>query len=130
MEKKIKEDIELSQFLICKSEQQMTKYSMKIEDIETNRNLYMQVIDKYMQGDVEKIWVVENIHDMIDDLEQNLNLIDEICQKSELMVFWYGTDFEDLDEIFSRQHLISYLKENINNPCLEIYLIVNCRDKV
>ena len=51
MEKKIKEDIELSQFLICKSEQQMTKYSMKVEDIEINRNLYMQVIDKYMQGD-------------------------------------------------------------------------------
>ena len=99
MEKKIKEDIELSQFLICKSEQQMTKYSMKVEDIEINRNLYMQVIDEYMQ-------------------------------KSELMVFWYGTDFEDLDEIFSRQHLMSYLKENINNPCLEIYLIVNCRDKV
>ena len=100
----------------------------KANDI--NYNLYMQVIDKYMQGDVEKIWVVENIHDMIDDLEQNLNIIDEICQKSELMVFWYGTDFEDLDEIFSRQHLMSYLKENINNPCLEIYLIVNCRDKV
>ena len=37
----------------------MTKYGMKLKEIETNKDLYMQVIDKYMQyDDVEKIWVV------------------------------------------------------------------------
>ena len=124
--KKIKENIELSQFLICKSQHQMTKYGVKIEDIETNKSMYMQAIDKYMQGNVEKIWVVNNIHDMIDNLAQNLNIIDEISRKSEVMVFWYGTDFEELDLFNSRQQLMNYLQENINNPCLEIYLYVNC----
>lgn len=131
MERKIKEDIELSQFLICKSEYQMTNYGVKFENVETNKNLYMRVINKYMQDDdLDKIWIVDNIHEMVDDLSKNLNFIEEISRKSEVMVFWYGTDFEELDKIYSRKQLMNYLKENIDNPCLEINLYFNCKDKV
>ena len=89
----------MSQFLICRSKHQMTKYAVKFVDIVTNKVLYMQVIDKYMQGDdIEKIWVVDTIHDMVNDLTHNIEIIEEIGQKSEVMVFWYGTDFEELDK--------------------------------
>lgn len=127
---KSQEGIDLSQFLICKSEHQLTRYGVKFEDLQTNKDLYMQVIDKYMHhDDVKKIWVVDKIHDMVDDLTNNLNSIEEICQKSEEMVFWYGTDFEELDKISSRYQFMNYLKQNINNPCPELYLYVHCKEK-
>lgn len=123
---KIKEDINVSQFLICKSKDNLAKYGMKFKDTVSNKNLYIQVVNKYVKDtDVQDIWIINRIDDMINQLEDNMQIIDEISSKSELMIFWYGSEFQELDLMSSKQELMRYLKKNITNPCMEIYLYVN-----
>ena len=120
----------MSQFLICKSKNEMTKYGIRLQEVEFNKDLYLRVINKYMpdvSGD--EVWVIENIHNLLNALEYNLNYIEEICRNSELMVFWYGCDYDELERIDSRQMLMDYLKDNISNSCLEIYLFVDLRNE-
>lgn len=66
---------------------------------------------------------------MVNKLKRNLDIIKEIGQRSELMIFWYGSEYEELDKIDSIQLLMNYLYDNINNPCLEIYLNVDLGSK-
>ncbi|MGN0497338.1 MAG: hypothetical protein ACI4GW_14025 [Lachnospiraceae bacterium] len=116
----------MSQFLICKSNEKLTKYGKKIDDVMLNKDLYMKVIKKYMYNvNANNIWVVEKIHDILNVFEYGINIVEEISRKSELMIFWYGSDFEDLDIIDSRQMLMKYLEDNIDSPCLEIDLYVD-----
>lgn len=116
----------MSQFLICKSKEKLSKYGSRLNNVVSNRELYDKVIDKYMKNEnIDDIWVIDAIHDMVNKLECNLGIIKEIGQRSELMIFWYGSEYEELDEIDSIQLLMNYLYDNINNPCLEIYLYVD-----
>lgn len=116
----------MSQFLICKSKEKLSKYGSRLNNVVSNRELYDKVIDKYMKNEnIDDIWVIDVIHDMVNKLECNLGIIKEIGQRSELMIFWYGSEYEELDEIDSIQLLMNYLYDNINNPCLEIYLYVD-----
>lgn len=41
------------------------------------------------------------------------------------MIFWYGSEYEELDRMDSTQSLINYLKDNMDNPCLELDLYVD-----
>lgn len=67
---------------------------------------------------------IDKIHDLITRLEDNLHIIEEISSKCEIMIFWYGSDFQELDLLSSQQELMDYLKNNITDPCLEIYLYI------
>lgn len=115
----------MSQFLICKSKENMIKYGLKLKDVFLNKSLYIKVVNKYMlDEEIDNIWVIDNIDDILMS-KYDLKLIEEIVQKSELLIFWYGTDFEDLERMNSSQMLISYLESNINDPSLELYLYVD-----
>lgn len=119
----------MSQFLICKSKDDLAKYGMKISDVVSNKNLYIQVVNEYIKDkSVQDIWIINQIDDMITQLEDNMQIIEEISAKSELMIFWYGNDFQELDFIGSKQELMKYLKNNITNPCMELYLYVNLKN--
>lgn len=113
----------MSQFLLCKSKENLAAYGMKVGEALTNTNLYADVLNRYeMDRDIEEVWVINQIHDMLDQLDDHMNIIEEIISKSEWMLFWYGNEFQELEQISSRQELIGYLEENLHNPCLEIYL--------
>lgn len=114
----------MSQFLLCKSKENLAAYGMKVGDTLTNKNLYAKVINEYvMDREAGDVWVINQIHEMLNQLDDHMNDIEEIISKSEWMIFWYGNEFQELDHISSRQELIGYLEENLYNPCLEIYLL-------
>lgn len=99
--RKEKEGINVSQFLIFKSKENLAKYGMNINDVVSNKNLYTQVVNKYIKNrDVQDIWIINRI--------DNMHIIEEISGRSELMIFWYGTDFHELDFISSKQELMKY----------------------
>ncbi len=105
-------------------------YGSQLNYIVLNKALYNEVIKKYMYNEnIDNIWVIDEIHDMINMLDCNLDIIEEISQKSELMIFWYGSEYEELDRVDSVQSLMNYLMNNIDNPCLEIYLYVDLKNK-
>lgn len=114
----------MSQFLLCKSKENLAAYGMKVGDTLTNKNLYAKVINEYvMDRGAGDVWVINQIHEMLNQLDDHMNDIEEIISKSEWMIFWYGNEFQELDHISSRQELMGYLAENLHNPCLEIYLL-------
>lgn len=111
---------------MCKSKEKMTKYGFRLDDANSNKDLYIKVFHKYMCNEnVSDIWIIDKIHDIVDSLEYSLKIIEEISRKSECMVFWYGEEYEELDRINSSQELIDYLADNMDDSCLEIYLFVD-----
>ena len=60
----------MSQFLICKSKEKLSKYGSRLNNVVSNRELYDKVIDKYMKN--------ENIDDIKIKavLEKNLDKYD------------------------------------------------------
>ena len=41
----------MSQFLICKSKEKLSKYGSRLNNVVSNRELYDKVIDKYMKNE-------------------------------------------------------------------------------
>ena len=120
---KIREDINMSQFLICKTEKDLSNYGKKIDDTILNYDLFSKVINQYaMNEKADAIWIIENIHEMVNQLQKHMEIIEEIISKSDVMIFWYGSDFQELEVVNSRCELVDYLKNNVDNPCFEIDL--------
>lgn len=121
--RKIRGDINMSQFLICKAEKDLSNYGKKINDIILNHDLFSKVINQYiMEENADAIWIIENIHEMVNQLDTHMEIIEEIIFKSDVMIFWYGSDFQELEVVNSRFELLDYLKQNVDNPCFEIDL--------
>ncbi|MDE6312099.1 MAG: hypothetical protein K2M46_00460 [Lachnospiraceae bacterium] len=76
----------MSQFLICYSTYDLSDVGIKIKDISQNKELYDRVIQQYFH-DSRYIWVITEIHDMVDNIELNLDIICEIAKKDFLV--WY-----------------------------------------
>ena len=78
----------MSQFLLCKSKENLAAYGMKAGNALTNTNLYAEVINRYEVGrDIEDVWVINQIDDMLNQLADHMNIIEEIISKSEWMIF-------------------------------------------
>lgn len=113
----------MSQFLICKTKKDLSNYGKKIDDIILNHDLFSKVINQYVMAEkADAIWIIENIHEMVNQLEKHMEIIEEIISKSDVMIFWYGSDFQELEVVNSRFELLDYLKHNVDNPCFEIDL--------
>lgn len=113
----------MSQFLICKATKDLSNYGKKIDDTILNYDLFSNVINQYgMNEKADAIWIIENIHEMVNQLQKHMETIEEIISKSDVMIFWYGSDFQELEVVNSRCELVDYLKNNVDNPCFEIDL--------
>lgn len=113
----------MSQFLICKSKENLSDYGYKLKDVISNKDLMQRVGQKYFDKE-DEIWVIESIHEMLNSLEENMITIRDIAQKSQEMIFWYGTEYDGLDNLYSVKELMDYLQNEYKNPCLELYLHV------
>lgn len=121
--RKIREDIDMSQFLICKAAEDLSNYGKKIDDTILNYDLFSKVINQYIMSEkADDIWIIENIHEMVNHLQKHMEIIEEIVSKSDVMIFWYGSDFQELEVVNTRCELMDYLKHNVDNPCFEIDL--------
>ena len=113
----------MSQFLICESKENLSEYGCKLNELVDNKDLLELVKQKYF-GAKDEIWVIIGIHEMLNCLEENIVIIKNIAQKSKEMVFWYGSEYEDLDNLYSEEELIDYLYSEYNDWGLELYLHV------
>ena len=113
----------MSQFLICKAAKNLSNYGKKIDDTILNYDLFSKVINQYIMSEkADDIWIIENIHEMVNHLYKHMEIIEEIVSKSDVMIFWYGSDFQELEVVNTRCELMDYLKHNVDNPCFEINL--------
>ncbi|MDE7432103.1 MAG: hypothetical protein K2N34_09350 [Lachnospiraceae bacterium] len=64
---------------------------------------------------------------MINQIKNNMEIIEEICNKSDWMIL--GMVLSSLDLMSSKQELMGYLKKKITDPCIEIYLYDDLENK-
>ena len=130
---KLEENI-VSQFMICKSKYNLEKYGRKLIGLQNiNIDLCHLVLEKYYP-DVETcdVWIIEKIHNLCDEvldyekfivseLYQVLNNVYDLC---EWIIMWYGGEYDDLEEIYSKEDFIDYVKCCVEVPCCEMYVRV------
>lgn len=64
------EDIDVSQFMMCKSKSNLKEYGGKLINLEKeNRGLYQSVLNKYYPNTEHlDIWVIKDFHDLCDEV--------------------------------------------------------------
>jgi len=115
----------LSQFLLCRTDKDLGKYGIKISQNVFNKDLLYKVKQMYFPNDLdEKIWNIEKIHDITNDFLINKNIIYDIYNLSDEMIFWYGSDYLDLDVIDSYDDFCYMIEKNMEDISCELYLRV------
>lgn len=112
----------MSQFLICKSKDDLSIFGIPYVKCDYNMPLYNLVIQMYLSGNTKDVWIIEAMGDWICDIKHGLSQIEFLAEKSDAMIFWYGNEFDELDKVHSIEELIDYIKHEAYDPSLELYL--------
>lgn len=117
----------MSQFLLCRTEKDLGKYGIKISRNVLNKDLLYKVKEIYFPNDSdEKIWNIENIHDITNDFYANKNIIYDIFNLSDEMIFGYGCDYMNLEAIDSYDDFCKTIEKSLEDKNYELYLrIIN-----
>ncbi len=113
----------MSQFLICKSKEDLSIFGIPYVKCGYNLNLYNSVIEMYLSGITKDVWIIEAMGDWICDIKHSISQIEFLARKSDAMIFWYGNEFDELDKVYSLEGLIEYIKYEAYDPSIELYLI-------
>ncbi len=113
----------MSQFLICKSKRDLSAFGVPLSKCVHNKSLYNNVVDYYLEGVTDNIWVIEKICDWIYDINNYIEHIRTIARKSDVAIFWYGSEFADLDRVYSLDELMEYIKKESFDSNIELYLM-------
>ncbi|MDE6761768.1 MAG: hypothetical protein K2J90_14005 [Lachnospiraceae bacterium] len=96
----------------------------------TNNDLYRSVLNKYyLYVEYYDIWIIENIHDFCNEVldydrfivSELYHVLDELYDLCEWMILWYGGEYDNLQEIYTKEEFLNYVKCCVENPCCEIY---------
>lgn len=127
-----REDIDVSQFMMCKSKSDLKQYGGKrIYFEKENRGLYQSVLNKYYpNAESLDIWVIEGIHNLCDEVldyhrfisSELYHILNDLYDLCEWIIMWYGGEYDDLEEICTKEELIDIVKHCIEAPCCEIYV--------
>jgi hypothetical protein len=124
----------MSQFMICKSSNDLQKHGVRLCELpnDINKALFTAVSNTYFSHvSLEEIWIIEKIHDYCDEAQVSdsfansklYHLLKDLHIKSDVIVFWYTSDYIDLDVVSSSDELFSHVEHCLLNPCCVIYLL-------
>lgn len=128
----MQEDTDVIQFMMCKSKSDLKQYGGKQINYEReNRGLYQSALNKhYPNAEYSDIWVIEGIHDLCNEvldynrfISSNLyHILNELYDLCEWIIMWYGGEFDNLQEVCTKEELMDIVKHCIGAPCCEIYV--------
>lgn len=124
----------MSQFLMCKAKANLLQYGGKLlNTCEINNNFFVSVLTRYYAIDeYDDIWVIGNIHEYCNETlsyddffsSELFYLLNNIFDLCEWMIFWYGSEYDDLDKVYSKDELLNYVQHCIEKPCCQLYVRV------
>ena len=93
----------------------------------------MRILNDYFPNTDNNIWIIEDIHDYCNEAQESKSFInsklyyilDKLYDVCDYMVLWYGSEYDDLDEVYSKKGLFEYVEHCLKNPCCEIYLRID-----
>ena len=113
----------MSQFLICKAQSDLSSFGVPLTECKNNLNLYRDVVNYYFDGITENVWVIEKICNWIYDADHHMDDIKTIVSNSDMAVFWYGSEFMDLDSVYSHEEVVERIKQESSDSSIELYLL-------
>jgi hypothetical protein len=126
----------MSQFMVCKSIYDLAEHNcVKIAHCKENREFYFDVVKDWFGNVNDGIWVVPNI-DIVFTQAQKQNgthlfkmtklyaLLSMLFDVSEILILWYGSEYQDLDKISTRDQFLNYVEASIADPMCECYMYV------
>lgn len=124
----------MSQFLLCKSNDSLENYSgKKVDNYQYNKQLLQEVIKEYFcEDDLSCLWIIEKVHHYCDDAQlygfsrdaKLYNILCELYEHCDDMIFWYSSDYKDLEQIHTKNEMLENVNNCLNDSCCEIYLRV------
>ena len=133
----------MSQFMMCFSYENLTgfEFSNLTKNI-SNKELFIKVADKNLKHKENKnIWVMEKIDDYFSEAQLFLNngksfkstklynILFNICDLCEVIIFWYGSEFENLDMVIDKKQMLLKIEESVKDSMCECYLIFKNKSK-
>jgi len=104
----------MSQFMISRAEADLTDCGgIRLLDSKYNRELLLSVINDYFPNTDNNIWIIEDIHDYCNEAQESKSfvnsklyyILDKLYDVCDYMVLWYGSEYDDLDEVYSKKGL-------------------------
>ena len=131
---KIKGKISVSQFLMCSSKSSLSDYGSNLTSLHgKNNKLLIDVSNKYLSmNSFDNLWVIEDIQSYCDKVLDDTSfmhsklysILNDLYDKSDCMIFWYGNEYDDLEVLYSKNEMINYVTRCVTKPACEIYAIV------
>ena len=93
----------------------------------------MRILNDYFPNTDNNIWIIEDIHDYCNEAQESKSfvnsklyyILDKLYDVCDYMVLWYGIEYADLDEVYSKKGLFEYVEHCLENTCCEIYLRID-----
>lgn len=127
-------EIDMSQFMICKAKADLIEHGGILRSLNDKDDTLIRSILKlyYPENQFDDIWIIQNMEHYCckqlyyDDFfaSELYHLIDNLYDLCDWMIFWYGNEYTDLDEIHTKNELISYVQHQMEMPCCELYIRV------
>lgn len=121
--------------MMCKSKSDLKEYGGNLFGLQkSNNELYQSVLTKYYPNtEYYDVWIIENIHNLcnevLDDdrfiVSELYHILNELYDLCEWIILWYGGEYNDLEEVHSKNEFLNCVKCCMENPCCEIYLMVH-----
>ena len=113
---------------MCKSEDDLSQFSgIQFNCIKCKDNLLLDVFNNYFKNyEANSVWIIQDMCDIIDMYSMNkmIDMVSQLYQRAQLMIFWYGSDYKDLYRYDSFEDLLVYLKDCFHCSSVEIYAYV------
>ena len=127
----------MSQFMLCKSQIDLTSYDCtKVEHCFANNEYLLKIAGEIFEDvNLGEIWAVTDIDNLFTQAQKQLfessklpTLLSSLFDVCDILVLWYSDFYNDLDEVNTKEQFLISVKNGIHDPSgmCECYLYVKC----
>ena len=127
----------MSQFIMCYSHKDLSIFGCnRLSSNVANKQIFDRVANNLLKEiEMDNVWIMEGVDNYFLKAQKDVfngkkfkstclyKLLDKICDICHIIIFWYGSEFEDLDIITDKDKMFLYIQESIKDSMCECYLI-------
>ncbi len=121
----------MSQFMMCKSTFDLTKYGgKKLCSSISNKIFYRVLKEYYPEERDDSVWIIDRIDGYCEKVlskdlfisSEIFQLINGIYDLCDWIILWFGDEYNGLDVVYTKNGLIKCIQQCIEKPCCELYI--------
>lgn len=123
--------------MICMSKGNLSQYHCKKIDDLNDKIFYYKVADAVFSCyQAENLWAMPDAHFYCDKAHKEMlnkkiefndtelfTVLSDIFDQSDKLALWYGSFYDDLDQVYSKSQFLQSVGNLLKEPCYEMYLL-------